>query len=152
MTKRKELICRRLDSLSQYFSYKKPEGAFYVFVKILNTADDLTFCNVLLKEANVATVPGSAFGPNGNGYMRLSFGAAEEEINKAFDRIERFLNSQKANRIGSGENAVAVNSRGSCGNTARPLLPCPYGTAGPSADIQEPSRRQPRSVSDKIFT
>ena len=41
----------------------------------------------LLYEAKVITVPGSGFGPTGEGHIRLSFGAAEEELG-AFDRME----------------------------------------------------------------
>jgi aminotransferase len=44
----------------------------------------------LLYEAKVITVPGSGFGPTGEGHLRLSFGAAEEELEKAFDRIEEW--------------------------------------------------------------
>jgi aminotransferase len=43
----------------------------------------------LLEEARVAVVPGIAFGPSGEGHLRLSFGRSEEDINKAFDRIEK---------------------------------------------------------------
>ncbi|MBP1742142.1 MAG: aromatic amino acid aminotransferase, partial [Deltaproteobacteria bacterium] len=44
----------------------------------------------LLYEARVITVPGSGFGPTGEGHIRLSFGAAERELEKAFDRIEEW--------------------------------------------------------------
>ena len=42
----------------------------------------------LLYEAKVITVPGNGFGPAGEGHVRLSFGATENEIHEAFDRIE----------------------------------------------------------------
>ena len=44
----------------------------------------------LLYEAKVITIPGSGFGPTGQGHLRLSFGASETDINKAFDRIEEW--------------------------------------------------------------
>ena len=46
----------------------------------------------LLREARVITIPGSGFGPTGAGHIRLSFGAPEEEIHKAFDRIDDWVN------------------------------------------------------------
>jgi aminotransferase len=39
----------------------------------------------------VITVPGNGFGPTGEGHLRLSFGAAEKEIQEAFDRIEAWV-------------------------------------------------------------
>ena len=42
----------------------------------------------LLHEAKVITIPGSGFGPTGEGHIRISFGAVEDELNEAFDRIE----------------------------------------------------------------
>jgi aminotransferase len=42
----------------------------------------------LLYEAKLITVPGSAFGPTGEGHIRLSFGATEEDLHRAFDRME----------------------------------------------------------------
>jgi aminotransferase len=44
----------------------------------------------LLSSVQVVTVPGVAFGQNGEEHIRLSFGKTEEEINRAFDRIEAY--------------------------------------------------------------
>ena len=46
---------------------------------------------VLLKEAKVSTTPGIAFGPTGESHLRLSFCVPEEQINKAFDRMEEYF-------------------------------------------------------------
>jgi aminotransferase len=53
--------------------------------------DSVTFCKKLLKEARVSTTPGIAFGPTGESHLRLSFCVSEDEINKAFDRIENYF-------------------------------------------------------------
>jgi aminotransferase len=45
----------------------------------------------LINEAKVITVPGSSFGPSGEGHLRLSFGGDEAELNEAFDRLEGWL-------------------------------------------------------------
>ena len=53
--------------------------------------DSTAFCKRLLKEARVSTTPGAAFGPTGQSHLRLSFCVSEEEINKAFDRMETYF-------------------------------------------------------------
>lgn len=78
----------------------KPRGAFYVFPKIsglgLSSRD---FSLRLLREKKVAVVPGSAFGPCGEGHVRCSYAAALDQIKVAVERIGEFyaeLNSGKA--------------------------------------------------------
>lgn len=88
---RRDLICDRLDGLSHLFSYQRPKGAYYVFPRIsLDNENDMELALRLLYEAKVITVPGSGFGPTGAGHIRLSFGAPENEIHKAFDRIDEW--------------------------------------------------------------
>ena len=86
-------MCERLDRLSTAFAYQKPGGSYLMFPKILleQGKDSIAFCQKLLKEAKVSTTPGSAFGPTGESHLRLSFCVSEDEINKAFDRIETFI-------------------------------------------------------------
>lgn len=90
MKHRRDIICSRLDRLSDLFSYQKPQGAYYIFPKILpeEMQNSVDFCVRLLRESGVVTVPGSAFGPTGEGHIRLSYCFTREEINEAFDRIE----------------------------------------------------------------
>jgi aminotransferase len=91
---RRQLTCSRLDRLSGLFSYQSPHGAYYVFPRIVPsgiTSIDLALR--LLYEAKVITIPGGAFGPTGEGHLRLSFGATETQINQAFDRIEEWAAS-----------------------------------------------------------
>ena len=89
LASRREIACRRLNNLLHVFSYIKPRGAYYVFPKIMiKEMGSMDVSLDLLYEAKVITIPGSGFGPSGEGHIRLSFGATEEEINKAFDRID----------------------------------------------------------------
>lgn len=90
---RRDLICGRLDELSHVFSYVRPESAYFVFPKIRGCDDSMKFALGLLDKTQVAVVPGVAFGPNGEGHIRLNFGKTEEEINEAFDRMERHFSS-----------------------------------------------------------
>jgi aminotransferase len=89
----RDLMCERLDGLPGVFQYAKPSGSYLMFPRILldEGQDSATFCKKLLREARVSTTPGSAFGPTGEGHLRLSFCVTGEEINKAFDRMERYF-------------------------------------------------------------
>lgn len=70
----------------------EPLGAFYVFPCIKSTgltSDE--FCEGLLKEEKVLTVPGNAFGECGEGFIRACYAASMEDIIEALKRIERYL-------------------------------------------------------------
>ena len=95
LASRREIACQRLNNLLHVFSYIKPRGAYYVFPKIMiKEMGSMDVSLDLLYEAKVITIPGSGFGPSGEGHIRLSFGATEEEINKAFDRIDIWAKSK----------------------------------------------------------
>ena len=87
---RRELICQRLDNVPHVFSNQKPEGAYYVFPKIIAThTNSKEFAIDLLNNAKVAVTPGSAFGPSGEHHVRMAYCVDEDTINLAFDRIEK---------------------------------------------------------------
>jgi aminotransferase len=89
----RDLMCGRLDALDSVFEYQKPGGSYLMLPRILleEGEDSVSFCKRLLKEARVSTTPGIAFGPTGEGHLRLSFCVSEDEINKAFDRMEWYF-------------------------------------------------------------
>lgn len=60
------------------FQSAKPEGAFYLFSKIPAglPQNSMAFCRELAHEARVALIPGSSFGPGGEGYVRISYAAS----------------------------------------------------------------------------
>lgn len=92
LNKRKKLISQRLDNVAHVFSYQAPEGAYYVFPKIV--ADHVSsheFSIDLLNNARVAVTPGSAFGPSGEHHVRMAYCVEEDTINLAFDRIEAYF-------------------------------------------------------------
>jgi aspartate/methionine/tyrosine aminotransferase len=87
--RRRDLICERLDRVPHVFAYRRPDGAYYVFPRIVVPhRDSSEFATRLLEQARVGVTPGSAFGPSGEHHVRLAFCVAEETINLAFDRIE----------------------------------------------------------------
>ena len=69
-----------------------PKGAFYLFTDIRSAGmSDDDFALKLLKEGGVAVVPGSAFGPGGAGFVRLSYATSLDKIKLAVERIERMV-------------------------------------------------------------
>ena len=71
----------------------RPGGAIYAFPACpWDDADADAFAEQLLTEAGVAVVPGSAFGDAGHGHLRVSYATGFEQLKRALDRIETFLN------------------------------------------------------------
>ena len=69
-----------------------PHGAFYAFPSIASTGmSSDEFAVKLLEKEHVAVVPGSAFGPGGEGFIRCSYAASEEDLLKALEKIGRFI-------------------------------------------------------------
>ena len=70
----------------------EPRGAFYAFPRISGTGlSSEDFSERLLFEGQVAAIPGSAFGPSGEGHLRASYATSFEGIEEALVRIERFV-------------------------------------------------------------
>lgn len=87
--RRRHLVCQRLSEI-EGFTCKLPKGAFYVFPNIKSFGmSSEEFANFLLREAHIATVPGSAFGSYGEGYIRISYATAYEKLEEALTRIEK---------------------------------------------------------------
>ena len=87
--RRRRLICERLDAVPHVFDYVVPEGAYYVFPRVLvDHKDSDDFAVRLLVEARVVVTPGSAFGPGGEHHVRMAYCVSEQTIETAFDRIE----------------------------------------------------------------
>ena len=78
-------------------SCRMPEGAFYIFVNIKSLGKtSAEVADYLLDEAKVATVPGTAFGTEGEGYIRLSYACSYERIVEAMARMKKAFAKLKA--------------------------------------------------------
>ena len=96
---RRKYMINRLDSIKG-INYILPKGAFYIMVNVSGVygksingekiIDSLSFSKELLKEENVAVIPGIGFGLDD--YIRLSYATSMENIENGIDRIEKFLN------------------------------------------------------------
>ena len=70
----------------------EPKGAFYVFPSIqVSGLSSEEFCERLLREKEVAIIPGSAFGASGEGYARISYAYSLDHLQTAMERIRAFL-------------------------------------------------------------
>ena len=69
-----------------------PHGAFYAFPSIRSTGmSSAEFAEELLKAVQVAVVPGTAFGPGGEGFVRCCYATSADELHEALRRIRKFL-------------------------------------------------------------
>jgi len=89
--KRRDLIVNGFNELG--LDCKTPLGAFYVFPSIKKSGfSSMEFAKNLLKEQNVAVVPGTAFGDDGEGFIRCSYATSYKEIEIALEKIKKFIN------------------------------------------------------------
>ncbi len=89
---RRDFLVRRLNGIG--LDCHTPGGAFYVFPDIRGTGlSSRDFAFRLLERESVACVPGGAFGPSGEGFLRCCYATSFEDIRTATDRIERFVGS-----------------------------------------------------------
>ena len=68
-----------------------PSGTMYVFFKIDGVKDSLAFCKKLVREVGLGLAPGSAFGPEGEGFVRWCFAASEDKLADGVARLKKFL-------------------------------------------------------------
>ena len=88
---RRDFIVRGINAIPG-LSARTPEGAFYVFVNIRRTGlTSEAFSQRLLEEAHVALSPGSAFGPSGEGFVRIAYAASMDVLGEGLERISQFM-------------------------------------------------------------
>jgi aspartate/methionine/tyrosine aminotransferase len=72
----------------------KPKGAMYLFFRVDGADDTLALCKRLVTEAKLGLAPGSAFGPEGEGYVRWCFASSIERLDDGVGRLEGFLKAR----------------------------------------------------------
>lgn len=92
LTNNREIICMGLSKIKN-ISYVKPSGAYYVLVKYNKSEDSVSVALDILKKVHVEVVPGSAFGPEGEGHIRLSFGGKPDKLEEGTRRLKQYFDN-----------------------------------------------------------
>jgi len=96
--RRREKMYREINEISG-ISCIKPLGAFYIFANVkdlgMTSYDTAIF---FLEKSRVATVPGSEFGPSGEGYIRISYSTSQDQIEKGIGRMADGVGKMKHSR------------------------------------------------------
>lgn len=89
---RRELLDSYLKKTRLEFT--KPPGTFYFWIRVPAGFDSISFCRFLLENGGIVATPGVGFGPNGEGFFRLSITSREETIEKAGKAMVELSNKQ----------------------------------------------------------
>lgn len=95
---RRSLMLRLL-AASEYLNCTTAQGAFYCFASYRTERNSVAIAKDLLEHAHVATVPGAAFGPCGEGHLRLSYASSLEDISIALERIEVYFQNRSEGSV-----------------------------------------------------
>lgn len=88
---RRDFVYQAMTKLG--FEVARPSGAFYIFAKIPagQQQDSMAFCVELAEKNQLAIIPGIAFGPEGEGYVRISYAASMETLVEAMNRLAAYI-------------------------------------------------------------
>ena len=90
---RRKVLLECIENIEK-ISCRPPKGAFYAFINIKKTGlGSEEFAERLLNQEGVVVAPGSAFGEQGEGYIRISYATSVETIRKGMERIQKFVES-----------------------------------------------------------
>lgn len=92
---RRDFVYKKMTELG--FDVAKPSGAFYIFAKIPAgfKQQSMDFCVDLAEKAQLAVIPGVAFGESGEGYIRISYAASLETLEEAMRRLTIYMTENK---------------------------------------------------------
>ncbi len=86
----RDLLCSAFGELPRV-RFESPNGTFYFFARVDGVEDSRELAVRILREAKVGVAPGVAFGPGGEGHVRLCFGLSPELLGAALDRLIPFF-------------------------------------------------------------
>ncbi|MEE2970479.1 MAG: pyridoxal phosphate-dependent aminotransferase [Pseudomonadota bacterium] len=86
----RDLVFKRLAAMPRV-RLSRPEAAFYAFFSVDGMTESVAFAHELIEKTGVGLAPGLAFGPEGEGWMRLCFAAEPDTLSQAMDRLEPAL-------------------------------------------------------------
>jgi LL-diaminopimelate aminotransferase len=96
LEKRNQVYQERRDRILQTLKEmgieaRTPVASLYLWAKVPEGYDSGGFATRLLEQAGISITPGSAFGPHGEGYVRISLGMSTERIAEAMERLKQFI-------------------------------------------------------------
>lgn len=92
---RRQVLVKELATIPE-LHWTPTAGGFFAFVRVEGCADSSALSSAILDAVDVVTIPGATFGKSGEGYLRLSYGAAgQETLREACGRLRRFFTDRR---------------------------------------------------------
>src|SRR3954452_6993461 len=87
--RRRDLVCQALAQIG--VDVTPPKGTIYVWAPVPEGHTSASYCELVLEESGVVVSPGSSYGPNGEGFFRISLTIADERLSEAVERMRSSL-------------------------------------------------------------
>jgi LL-diaminopimelate aminotransferase len=87
--RRRDLVCAALTEIG--VAVTPPKGTIYVWAPVPEGHTSASFCELVLEESGVVVSPGGAYGPNGEGFFRISLTVPDERLSEAVERMRESL-------------------------------------------------------------
>ena len=87
--RRRDLVCDALEAIG--VTVTRPKATIYVWAPVPKGHTSASYCELVLEESGVVLSPGSAYGPNGEGFFRISLTVADERLVEAVERLRASL-------------------------------------------------------------
>jgi LL-diaminopimelate aminotransferase len=87
--RRRDLVCDALTAIG--VDVTPPKGTIYIWAPVPDGHTSATYCELVLEESGVVLSPGGAYGPNGEGFFRISLTVPDERLSEAVDRLRSSL-------------------------------------------------------------
>jgi LL-diaminopimelate aminotransferase len=89
--RRRDLVCEALRAIG--VNVTPPKGTIYIWAPVPEGHTSASYCELVLEESGVVLSPGGAYGPNGEGFFRISLTVADERLGEAVERLRGSLAS-----------------------------------------------------------
>ena len=87
--RRRDLVCDALQAIG--VDVTPPKGTIYIWAPVPNGHTSASYCELVLEESGVVLSPGGAYGPNGEGFFRISLTVEDDRLTEAMERIRGSL-------------------------------------------------------------
>jgi LL-diaminopimelate aminotransferase len=87
--RRRDLVCHALAAIG--VEVTKPKGTIYIWAPVPEGHTSASYCELVLEESAVVISPGGAYGPNGEGWFRISLTVPDQRLTEAVERLRSTL-------------------------------------------------------------